>query len=97
MMKTVKAIHLSDFDTCVTITEPADQGDIIQFIEAGIEQSVTVSEAVPIWHKVAVKPVKAGSGVYKYGAVIGLATKDIVPGEYVHVHNVRSPEAGGEV
>ena len=31
-----------------------------------------------------------GDPVIKYGARIGTATQDIVPGEHVHLHNMRS-------
>ena len=96
-MKTVNSIHLSDLDTCVTVVEPANQGDTVLFTENGVEKNVAAREAVPAWHKVAVKPVKAGGGVYKYGSVIGVALKDIAEGEHVHVHNMRSPEAGGKL
>ena len=96
-MKTVNAIHLNDSDTCVTVTEPAEQGDIVLFIENCAEKTVAAREAVPMWHKVAVRPVKAGGSVYKYGSVIGVALNDIAPGEHVHVHNMRSPKAGGKL
>ena len=33
---------------------------------------------------------RAGDPVIKYGARIGTATQDIVPGEHVHLHNMRS-------
>jgi len=39
-------------------------------------------------HKIAVKPVKAGEPVRRYGQIIGLATADIAPGDYVHTHNL---------
>lgn len=39
-------------------------------------------------HKVAVKTMKAGAPVIKYGQVIGFANRDIVVGEHVHTHNM---------
>ena len=45
---------------------------------------------IPAGHKVALRPIKAGEVVRKYGFAIGLATRDIAPGEHVHEHNVRS-------
>lgn len=41
-------------------------------------------------HKVAVRAIAAGEPVLKYGAPIGYATRDIAPGAYVHIHNMRS-------
>ena len=39
-------------------------------------------------HKYARRPIRAGENVVKYGMPIGHATRDIAPGEHVHVHNV---------
>lgn len=54
------------------------------------EMSITVKlkEDIPFGHKFAIKDIKQGSEVYKYGEPIGVATKDIEIGDYVHVHNV---------
>jgi altronate hydrolase len=39
-------------------------------------------------HKVAVRPIKKGEAVYKYGQIIGFAKEDIQPGTHLHVHNL---------
>ena len=39
-------------------------------------------------HKIALRPIVAGAPVTKYGQPIGVATRDIVPGEHVHTHNL---------
>ena len=39
-------------------------------------------------HKYALRAIRAGENVIKYGMPIGHATCDIAPGEHVHVHNV---------
>ena len=39
-------------------------------------------------HKYAVREIKRGENVIKYGMPIGHATCDIKAGEHVHVHNV---------
>ena len=50
--------------------------------------SVITKSAIPAGHKVAIRRIPAGSPVHRYGNVIGFATKDINPGEHVHVHNL---------
>ncbi len=50
--------------------------------------SITVSEDIPFGHKVALANIAEGSPVLKYGQRIGVATRDIAPGELVHVHNL---------
>ena len=55
---------------------------------------VTLSEPIGKGHKVAVKPIAAGEPVLKFGFPIGVATRDIAPGEHVHVHNVATALKG---
>jgi altronate hydrolase len=43
---------------------------------------------IPAGHKVAIRSIRAGDPVYRYGNVIGFATSAIRPGEHVHVHNL---------
>ena len=41
-------------------------------------------------HKYALRDIKAGEPVIKYGNPIGIATADIQKGEHVHTHNVKT-------
>jgi altronate hydrolase len=52
------------------------------------EGNVAVATRVPPGHKVAVRAVKSGQPVRRYNQIIGFATRDIAPGEHVHVHNL---------
>ena len=45
---------------------------------------------IPAGHKYALRDIKIGEPVIKYGEIIGRATCDIKSGEWVHTHNVRS-------
>ncbi|VXC44881.1 UxaA family hydrolase [Sphingomonas sp. AX6] len=49
---------------------------------------VTVRDAIPAGHKIAVRGIAAGEPVRKFGHVIGRATRAIGAGEHVHVHNL---------
>ena len=51
--------------------------------------TLDVIDAVPLGHKVALRPLTAGEQVIKYGVAIGRATQDIRAGEHVHVHNLK--------
>lgn len=42
----------------------------------------------PLGHKIARRAIAKGAKIRKYGAVIGLATRDIAPGDHVHLHNL---------
>ena len=45
---------------------------------------------IPIGHKVALKALKKGDTVIKYGEDIGKMVADIGKGEHVHVHNLKT-------
>ena len=52
--------------------------------------SLAGEDNIPAGHKFALKDIKKGEYVIKYGEIIGKATADIKKGECVHTHNVRS-------
>ncbi|HEV8062163.1 MAG TPA: UxaA family hydrolase, partial [Gemmataceae bacterium] len=62
-------------------------------IPAGIELAIPggnllVPRQIGLGHKIALRDISKGDAIYKYGQVIGFASKSIVAGEHVHVQNV---------
>ena len=55
---------------------------------------ITLVSDIPAGHKFALKSIKEGEDITKYGFRIGKATADIQPGEWVHEHNVKTALAG---
>ena len=53
-----------------------------------IDEKVTVSGLVPPGHKVATRAIRAGEPVRRYDQIIGFASRDIAPGEHVHLNNL---------
>jgi altronate dehydratase len=51
-------------------------------------EGVTLMQAVPRGHKVALTALVKGALVLRYGQIIGQATADIPPGGHVHSHNL---------
>ncbi|GAB4131022.1 UxaA family hydrolase [Thermopirellula anaerolimosa] len=51
---------------------------------------LTAASNLRMGHKVAVRPIAEGEAVVKYGHPIGVATVNIEPGQWVHVHNMQS-------
>ena len=51
---------------------------------------MTVSMDVPIGHKVALKDLEPGDTVIKYGQDIGRIVANVLEGEHVHVHNLKT-------
>jgi altronate hydrolase len=52
------------------------------------EDKISVRQMIPPGHKIAIRPIPAGSPIHRYGQVIGFASTDIEPGQHVHSHNV---------
>lgn len=51
---------------------------------------LTARADIPIGHKVALKALKAGDTVIKYGEDIGRMVADADKGGHVHVHNLKT-------
>jgi altronate dehydratase small subunit len=51
---------------------------------------IALKTGVDVGHKFAVQPIASGSRIVKYGAPIGVASRYIEAGEYVHTHNMAS-------
>lgn len=51
---------------------------------------VTLAEDIDRGHKFALKEIRSGENVIKYGEVIGRALCDIAPGEHIHTHNMKT-------
>ncbi|MSQ95101.1 MAG: altronate dehydratase [Gemmataceae bacterium] len=78
------AVHLRPQDNVAIATKPIPIETVLE--DHGTK--MTVSSRVGMGHKIAVRPIKKGEAVYKYGQIIGFASKDIAPGDWVHVQNV---------
>ena len=51
---------------------------------------LTSEHDIPIGHKVALRDIKSGDTILKYGQDIGKAIADIAKGEHVHTHNMKT-------
>jgi len=54
--------------------------------------SLTTINPIPFGHKIALKKINKDEYIYKYGQIIGIATKVILPGAHVHSHNIKFSE-----
>ena len=53
-------------------------------------EEIICVENIPIWHKVALKPIGKGDKIFKYGEIIGEASIDIAKGGWVSHENIFS-------
>ena len=75
-------IRLHDSDNVVVARNDIEAGNAL------VEEKIFCGDDVTFGHKIATSFIKAGAGIYKYGQIIGFASKEIQPGEHVHTHNV---------
>lgn len=85
-------IVISEADNVATALEALSPGTVLSDVGA-----VTVREAIPRGHKVAIRPIAAGTSIMKYGSPIGVAMADISPGTHVHTHNLSSARGRGDL
>ncbi len=57
---------------------------------------LTVTQAIPAGHKVAIKDIEIGQPIVKYGFEIGSAQEKIATGGHVHSHNAKTQLDGSE-
>ena len=88
MKKTKQALVLNDRDNVATVLCDTATDDILALKGSG--GTVRVNEKVPYGHKAALRKIDKDEAVVKYGHRIGIATTDIAPGDWVHLHNMTS-------
>lgn len=94
-----KSVKLSSHDTVITVTTEVGKGEMVDVICGQEVSKYTVRENIPVYHKMAIAEIKEGEEIIKYGEIIGVATKYIAIGDWVHTHNLCSKsqlEAKGE-
>jgi altronate hydrolase len=78
------AVHLRPEDNTAVAARPLAAGLEVQHNGSRL----TLQGRVGLGHKLALRPIKKGEPVRKYGQIIGFASADIPAGAHVHVHNV---------
>ncbi len=85
-------VHASEKDNLVTCVQAMKAGDRI--LVDGLE--ILVRDDIPKFHKMAITEIPKGSAVYKYGEVMGVASRDIHTGQWAHIHNIDSTRGRGD-
>lgn len=88
-----KVIFGPERDNVATCCVPLAPGDTVKLPDGG---TLIALDPIPVYHKLAVRPIAAGEKVFKYGQQIGVASADIAPGAHVHVQNLESDRGRGD-
>jgi len=84
-------IHPDD-DVAVALRDLA-AGETVRVRQGAKLMTAVVVEPIPLAHKFALRDLRAGLPIRKYGQSIGVTTSDIAVGAHVHVHNMASRRA----
>ncbi len=79
------AIRIDPEDNVAMALEDIKKGETIDISE---EMSITAITDIPFSHKVAIKEIRAGSDIVKFGEIIGEAKEDLKVGDWIHTHNI---------
>ena len=79
---------LDPLDNVAVILKDMSKGEAVVLQEKNEE--LTTSDIIEAGHKMALSAITKGNNIIKYGQKIGIATSDIHPGEWVHLHNMES-------
>jgi len=87
---TVIAFQVHASDNVATLLAEANQEATLTVVGSAGNCEIRAREPIAMGHKVALIPIREGESIIKFGVVIGTATRDTDPGDWVHLHNCRS-------
>lgn len=88
---TKRALLMNEKDNVATVLDYICNGDSVQILINGKSYNeIKVIDEIDYYHKIAIKEIRKGDKVFKYGEMIGKATQDISIGKHVHIDNIES-------
>lgn len=91
-MATDFIVHDEGDSVGVVVVESVQQGNNLSGWVLATDESISLKaqDPVPLGHKIALRDIKSGETVVKYGHDVGRAVQDIGRGHHVHVHNLKT-------
>ena len=85
-------VHDEQDSVGVVVVEGVKAGQALTgwVMEQDTELALRATQDIPIGHKLAIRALRSGDTVIKYGVDIGRVVADIGPGEHAHVHNIKT-------
>ncbi|APV49545.1 flagellar biosynthesis protein FlgA [Betaproteobacteria bacterium GR16-43] len=85
-------VHDENDSVGVVVVEGVKSGDQLTgwIMDQDKDLAVQAKSDIPIGHKLAIRPLKGGDTVIKYGVDIGKTIAPIAVGEHTHVQNLRT-------
>jgi altronate dehydratase small subunit len=84
-----KCFQIDVADNVATLLQDGEAGAMLANCQGELLK-IPLAQPIKLGHKVALSSIAAGAPVVKYGITIGTATRPILAGEWVHLHNCQS-------
>lgn len=91
-----RAIVLNESDNLATLIDPGVAGDVCR-LQGEASGEVLLLQDIPFGHKLCIADTLKDANILKYGQVIGRASQAVKTGEHMHVHNIESARARGDL
>jgi altronate hydrolase len=85
-----RAVRVRPTDDVAVAVDALEPGDVITVGD----DTISIREAVPAGHKVALRSLGVGDVVHKYGWAIGRLTAAVEAGDWIHSHNLKTQLEG---
>jgi len=86
-----KAVQVDGRDNVATVTSDVSEGEVVEVLSPeGDILRLRALDDISFGHKIALTDLDQGEEVVKYGETIGIASRPIRAGSWVHTHNVES-------
>ena len=83
-------VRITPRDMVAVALKPLKAGETVSYGTG----EIVLKDDLPMGHKAALRQIRKGEAVIKYGYPIGEATEDIPAGAHVHTHNLRTLLSG---
>lgn len=90
------ALVMDARDHVATAIKDLQAGDRITYMMQEQIYELSLVDAIPFGHKLAIQDIAQGTDIRKYGEVIGRTTLPVSAGQHVHVHNVEGIRGRGD-
>jgi len=91
------AIMINEKDNVGNALRDIQPGERITIGIGDKTRDMLIQEHIPYGHKFAIRDIRKGEDILKYGEVIGKAKEAISAGAHTHVHNIESLRGRGDL
>ena len=85
-------VRITERDMVAVALKPLKAGETVSYGSG----EITLTDDLPMGHKAALRDIRKGEAVIKYGFPIGEATENIPAGAHVHTSNLHTLLSGGK-